>query len=101
MKTPNALPPGILLLGERFKNAAITAQAAKTITHIDSITIGKHSKEKDKYPYHLVDIWYHNGNENRILVRSRELRINRKQLRAFMREIIRKVAVFIFETKNL
>lgn len=104
-RTPNALPPTMLTLGERFGNASISAKVARDIISIDSLTIGDYKKgaerENGKYPYHMVDIWYRDaqGDDN-ILVRSKELRINQRQLRTFMREVTRKVAVFIFENKG-
>src|SRR4051812_26725300 len=104
-KTPNALPPGILALGEHFGCASITSVGAKNITHIDSGTIEATDDPVKNthygYPYHWVDIWHRDNNgEEHILVRSKHLHMNKKKLRSVMREITRKVAVFIFENKG-
>lgn len=105
-KTPNALPPCILALGERFGCASITSLGARHITHIDCGTIeatdDPAKNAKYGYPYHWVDIWATNPQtgEERILVRSKHLHMNKKKLHSFMRATTRKVATFIFETKG-
>lgn len=107
MKSNRPFPPTALPLGERFNSGIITAAVAPTITKIETITIGDASankrdgKSKKHYPYHLVDIWNTGpSGEPSILIRSKELRMNRKQLRTFTRAITRKVATFIFDCKQ-
>lgn len=106
-KTPNALPPTVISLGEVFKNASITRKGAESISHIDCLTIGDRSSNKREgkkaghYPYHLIDIWHKDDSgEEHVLVRSRDLRINQKRLRSLMRQTTRKVADYLFAMRN-
>lgn len=97
-KIPNALPPTMITLGEQFGNASLTLEGARRIGSITCLTIGSKESNKrentDRYPYHLIDL---NDFTGRILIRSRDLKITRKQLRSLHREVTRKVAVFLFE----
>lgn len=98
-KTPNALPPTMITLGEQFGNTALSLDAARNVRVVSFITIGsKQTKSENgtKYPYHLIDLEGQDG----IIARSRELRINKKQLRTLMRATIRKIAVFVFENQS-
>lgn len=97
INTPNALPPTMITLGEQFGNASLTLEGARRIGSITCITIGS-TEKTDVYPYHLIDL---NDTAGRVFVRSKNLRITRKQLRTLHREITRKVAVFLFENPKI
>ena len=101
-KTPNALPPTILSLGLPFDCSAITLPLAREVGSIGSITIGSTSDRaaygrKDYYPYHIVDFY---GRDGKVLMRSKDLRISKSKLISLKRQLVRKLAVYLFENQD-
>lgn len=101
-KTPNALPATVLSLGLPFDCSAITLPMARDVRAVNSFSIGETSKReaygrKDYYPYHIIDLI---GPDGKIMMRSKDLRISRKKLLTFKRQLIRKLAVYLFENQD-
>lgn len=96
----NNLPNTILNL-QRELGFSLTLKGARQVDTISFLKIGAKKKVENgvKYPYYLIDFSTHLP-EFQIIGRSREI-YNRKKMEAAYRTAQRKLAVFLFENKNI
>lgn len=89
--TPTTLPPTMVQLGELF-GASLSLDGARRVSHIEI------SKIPSGY---WVDIWMLKPDGHTHILRSVRTDLTCKQARDLHREVTRKIAVFLFENKDV
>lgn len=99
-RTPNAIPPTILQLGDDL-GISISLEFARRIRYISILAIGGDKRRIDEhgnqYPYFYLEL--HTGDKSE-MVRSMMI-FSKWKANRLHRSVTRKIAVFIFENQHL